>query len=265
MSTMGVPVRRTPLTAANPVTKLAATLVITFALLLSVDAVSASVALVLELLVLPWCGLGPRALARRAWPLLVAAVPVGAATLVFGVPSGAELARLGPLVVTEGSADLALAVVLRTLAVGLPSVVLLASTDPTDLADALAQRVHLPARFVLAALAGLRLVGLLVEEWEALSMARRARGLGGGASPLGRARVFAGQAFALVVLAVRRATRLAVAMEARGFGDDARRRTWARPSPFAPRDALVAAGALAIAVAAPAVAVATGAWSPVLG
>ena len=70
----------------------------------------------------------------------------------------------------------------------------------------------------------------------------------------------AGQAFALLVFAVRRGSKLATAMEARGFGAH-RTRSWARPSPFSGREfALIAAG-FAIAATATTVAVTTGNWN----
>lgn len=248
---------------ANPVAKLAAALIITAALVLSVDPVSGAVALALECLALPLCGLGPRALARRLWPVLLAAPLAGFTTVLFGQVSGQVFFRFGPWIVSEGSVWLGLAILLRVLAIGVPGVVLLATTDPTDLADALAQRLHLPHRFVLGGLAGLRLVGLLMEEWRTLAMARRARGAGDARGPVGAVRLLAGQTFALLVQAVRRATRLAAAMEARGFGAHPTR-SWARPSVLGWRDGLVAAGGAVVAVAAVAAAVAAGTWNPVL-
>ena len=162
--------------------------------------------------------------------------------------------------VTDGSIELAIATGLRILAIGLPAVVLFITVDPTDLADGLAQVAKLPARFVLGGLAGLRLVGLFLDDWRALELARRARGLGDG-------RAFArlgSQAFALLVLSIRRGSKLATAMEARGFGADSQR-TWARESTFGAREwALVGIG-LVIAVLAVVVSVATGSWNFVLG
>src|SRR5690606_22149712 len=99
---------------------------------------------------------------------------------------------------------------------------------PTDLADGLAQVLRLPSRFVLGGLAGLRMVGLFLDDWRALELARRARGV----ADRGRLRRFFGMAFALLVLSIRRGAKLATAMEARGFGADAPR-TWARESRFA--------------------------------
>lgn len=247
-----------PLARANPVSKLAVALVVSVALLLTVDIVTAGTALVLELLALPATGLPPRVLARRAAVVAVGAVPAGTATALFGVDSGHLLAGLGPVTVTSGSAVAGVAITLRVFAVGLPGVVLLATTDPTDLADALAQILRLPARFVLSALAAMRLLGVLAEEWEALRLARRARGIGDG-GPLGRLVTSAGQLFALLVLTLRRATVLATTMEARGFGT-LRERTWARPSALTRLDVAVLAGGLALAATATAAGMAAGTW-----
>ncbi len=263
MLVTGGAVRPTPISSANPLTKLWAAAVITVVLLLSVDIVSAGTALALELVLLPFCGIPARVLAKILLPVTLSALLAGLVTCFIGVDSGAVLLDLGWLSVTQGSARNGLAIVLRVLAVALPGVALLLSTDPTDLADALAQRLHLPHRFVLGALAGLRLTGLMAQEWSTLTLARRARGLGDGRGVLGSTRVLAGQAFALLVLAIRRGTKLATAMEARGFGSDSPR-TWARESTFAARDVAVAVGAMLVAVVSAGAAVVAGTWSFVL-
>ena len=247
---------------SNPVAKLAVALSLSAVLLLSVDVVTAGTALALELLALPWCGLRPGALWRRGWVVLVGAFPVSVTTALLGVDSGRILAGLGPVTVTTGSATSGLAIGLRVLAVGLPGVVLLATTDPTDLADALAQVLRLPARFVLSALAATRLFGVLAQEWEALSLARRARGIGE-EGMLGRLRTTGGQVFALLVLALRRAGVLATAMEARGFGVVAAR-TWARPSRLTARDGALITGGVLLAATATAAGVLAGTWNFVL-
>jgi energy-coupling factor transport system permease protein len=242
----------------NPVTKLAATLVLTVALLASIDAVSAAVTLGATLALLPAARIGVGALLRRVWPIVVGAGVAAIATALYGRPAGTMYVEWGVLRISDGSLALALAVLLRVLAIAVPSVVLVATTDPTDLADGLAQKLRLPARFVLGALAGLRLVGLLVEDWRELSLARRARGI----ADTGRLRRFLGQGFALLVLAIRRGSALATAMEARAFGAPGPR-TWARPSRFAARDAVLMLLAIAIAAASVVVSVAVGAWRPV--
>jgi energy-coupling factor transport system permease protein len=231
---------------ANPVAKLVVGLVVAVAMILSLDVVTAGTALALEVLALPWAGVGPRALWRRGRLLALTAAAAGLGTALFGV-SGAVAG---------------VAVALRILAVALPGVVLAATTDPTDLADALAQVARLPHRFVLAALAATRLLGVLADEWAVLGLARRARGLGD-AGPLGRVRNHLGRVLALLVLAVRRATTLATAMEARGFGVTTRR-TWARPSRLHARDAVVVGYGLVVAVGATAAGLAAGTWHLVL-
>lgn len=257
-------VRPTVISAANPVTKLIAALVITIALVITVDLVSAGVALALQLLLLPATGLPLRGFAKVIAPITVAALIGGLVAVVLGVDSGARIAGVGPLVISEGSLRDGAAISLRVIAIALPGVALLVSTDPTDLADALGQKLRLPATFVLGALAGLRLVGVMTSQWRTLTMARRARGLGDASGPLGSSRVLAGQAFGLLVLAVRRGTRLATAMEARGFGSPTQR-SWARESRFSARDGVVVAGAIVLAATSTAVAIWAGTWNFIWG
>jgi energy-coupling factor transport system permease protein len=162
--------------------------------------------------------------------------------------------------VSDGSIDLAIATALRVLAIGLPAVVLFMTVDPTDLADGLAQVWRLPSRFVLGALAALRLVGLFLDDWRFLELARRARGVG----DRGRLRRIPGQVFALLVLAIRRGSRLATAMEARGFGGPTPR-TWARESRFGWREWAVLIAGLMVGMIAIAAAVLTGHWNFIVG
>ncbi|MGV0438487.1 energy-coupling factor transporter transmembrane component T family protein, partial [Corynebacterium mastitidis] len=140
----------------NPVTRLAAMMVCTTPLLLSLDWLSALVAIALTVALAPACGLPLRALARRALPLLAIAPVTGLSMLLYGRPGGREYFSFLTVHVTDNSLSLALAVVLRVLALGLPVMVLSARVDPTDLGDGLAQVVRLPARFVIASVAAAR-------------------------------------------------------------------------------------------------------------
>lgn len=247
---------------ANPVSKLFAATVITLALMASIDWVSAVVVLVCEVALMPLLGISVWGLFRRIWPLLIAAVLGAYGTALLAEKTGEVLLQVGPVVFTEGSVASGVAVGLRALALALPGIFIVLTTDPTDLADALAQKLRLPHRFVLGALAALRLVGLLVEQWESLGLARHARGLGSDRSLLARIRNLLGQSFGLIVQAIRRATRLATAMEARGFGGGTR--TWARESTFSPLDAVVAGVGLLVAVGAVTAAVLAGTWNFIL-
>nr|WP_277814866.1 energy-coupling factor transporter transmembrane component T [Galbitalea soli] len=239
----------------NPVAKMAAAFLIGLGVLLSIDWVSASVALACESVLLFWAGVPPRRLAIRLSPVLVGAVTAAFMTALYAPESGASYLNILFAHVTAGSIELATATFARILAVGVPAVVLFLTVDPTDLADGLAQVLRLPARFVIGALAAVRLVGLFIDDWRSLERARRARGV----ADRGRLRRLLSQAFALLVLSIRRATKLATAMEARGFGSSAPR-SWARPSSLHRADVvLMLIGAL-IAAASITVSVATGHW-----
>ena len=228
------------LARANPLSKFAAVLLITAVLALSIDWVSASVALVFELMLFPLAGLTLSLLWQRGWPLIIAAAI---------------------WTMSEGSLQLGIGFLLRGFAIALPAVLLMSCTDPTDLADALAQKARLPHRFVLGTLAAMRLVGLMAEEWQTIGMARRARGVGSRGSVPQRVKATLGQSFGLLVQAIRRASRLAVTMEARGFGGGAR--TWARESTFGLLDLGVVAGGVVVAGLALFAAVAAGTWNMV--
>ncbi|MGK5675783.1 energy-coupling factor transporter transmembrane component T family protein [Micromonospora sp. URMC 106] len=254
-----------PLARRNPVAKLAAALVFSFVLIATLDPVAPAIAIAVELAVLPLFGVRYRVLARRAWPLLVGAVGVVVTLVLFAAErSGRVLVEAGPAVVTSGVLLTALGLVLRMFAVALPGVIVFATTDPTDLADALIQNARAPARFAVGALAAFRLVPLLGQEWQMISMARRARGVEAGRDPLAKLRLFASTAFALLVGAIRRGTRLAVAMDARGF-DAGTPRTVARRQRFVAADWLLIAGAAALAGAALTVSVLLGTFRPLIG
>ena len=240
----------------NPVAKLATALLIAGVLVLTIDWVSATVALVLEVALFAFAGVSARTFWLRTLPIWIMAPLAGVTIALYGEASGATYFEWLFVHVTEGSVTLAVATVLRVLAIGLPAVVLFITIDPTDLADGLAQVAKLPSRFVLGALAGLRLVGLLISDWRSLELGRRARGV----SDHGRVRRLPGQAFALLVIAIRRGSKLATAMEARGFGSTTQR-SWARASHFGRPEVLLLIIGAAIAATAVAVSVATGHWN----
>lgn len=244
----------------NPVAKIGASALITVPLIFTIDVTSAAVALVLQVLLIPATGIGWREFWLRTLPVWIAA-PLTALTIaLYGQTSGQVYVEWLLVRISDGSLALAGATLLRVLAIALPSVVLFVTVDPTDLADGLAQTLRLPSRFVLGALAGLRMVGLFLDDWRALGLARRARGV----ADQGRVRRFVGMAFALLVLSIRRGSKLATAMEARGFGGS-KRRTWARAAKWG-RDEwmllLVGAALSAVAVTA---SVLTGSWSFIFG
>lgn len=219
----------------NPVAKLAAAGVVSFGLLATLDPVAPAVALCGALAVVPLFGLTYGFLLRRSWPILLSAGGVAGVQLLFGTAEHRALAAAG--------------LALRVLAIAVPSIVTFMTIDPTDLADALVQQVRVSPRFAIGALAGLRLLPLLAAEWQSLTRARRARGIDAGRSPGAHLRLFASTMFALLVAAIRRATRLATAMDARGFAAGTQR-SCARRQRFTAADTALVLGALALLVLA---------------
>ena len=245
------PARPVPLSAINPVAQLTAIAVLLPVLLVSGDLVTPSVVLAAEVCLLPAAGLAaPRALLARTWPLLLGAAGVAWVNVAFGDDGSGWLSAAGLAV--------------RVLALALPGVLLVASTDPVRLADALTLHWRVSTRFAYGALAALRLVPLLATEWQTIRLARRARGVDGGRNPVAHLRLFAGTAFALLVGAVRRGSRLATAMDARGF-DSGIPRSNARGSRLRARDAVFVAGAVAVCAGAVLLSVSAGTWEPVFG
>ena len=236
----------------NPVARVLALLVATTPLLITIDPVSAGVALALELALMPLSGVSARSFFMKATPLLVAA-PLGALSmLLYASPGGNVYWQFGPAAISDHSVWLALGIGLRMCAIVMPAIALLDRIDPTDMGDGLAQILHLPARPVLAALAGARMTSLMAADWKALERARRARGVGDAS----RIRSFLRGSFSLLVFALRRSGKLATTMEARGFGA-AGKRTWARVSRLCAADAAL----MVVAVAVPAIALAASVWA----
>ena len=177
---------------------------------------------------------------------------------LYGQAGGETYLEWGLVHVTELSVSLAWAVILRVLAIALPVVLLSADVDPTDLGDGLAQVLRLPERFVIGTVAALRMLTLLRDDLDAMRRSRRARGI----ADQGKIKYWFSLSFGLLVMSLRRAGKLATAMEARGFGGP-RKRSWARESKLHSRDWAVMAVCLAVALAALALAWATGYLRPV--
>ena len=162
----------------------------------------------------------PRAVVRAALPLWVAALSVGFFNAVFAAanvdPAAIEIARIGPLRLTEAGIGGGLGLGARIVAIAAIGVAFAQTTDSTRLVDALVQQARTPDRFAYGALAAYQALPRLGEDLTTLRQARRIRGLRASWHP----RLLVG----LLVLAVRHGDRLALAMDARGFGSGPRSR-----------------------------------------
>ena len=244
---------------ANPLTRVFMMFIWVTPILASIDWVSAAVSLVLTLSFAPLCGVSWARVFKAGWFLFLVAPISGISMLLYGEPSGTEYFHWWLIHVTENSLTLAIAITLRVFAVALPMVVLARDIDPTEMGDALSQILKLPSRFVIGAVAGVRMMTLFQSDWQSLGMARRARGL----TDVGKLQHLATMSFGLLVIALRRGGKLATAMEARGFGrtpPGGGQRTWARESRLHARDMWIMALGLLLAFLPVVVSVGTGAW-----
>jgi energy-coupling factor transport system permease protein len=239
----------------NPVSRIIGALLLCLPMFISLDVVSACTALAIEFVLLWIGGVAPWTVCRKTWPVWIAATGSFISVFLYGRVSGEILWSAGWIVISEGSFYLAIATAIRVAAIAVPGVILALGLDPTDLADGLVEILHCPARFVYGGLAGLRMFTLLQDDWRALGLSQRSRGLGDG-NAVSRA---LSQAFGLLVLSIRRATKLATAMEARGFGSSAPR-SQARISRLGAIDWLFYAICLAIPLIALSIAIGTGNW-----
>jgi energy-coupling factor transport system permease protein len=242
------PVPGVALARINPVAQLSAMVVVTVVLLASLDVVTPSIVVAAELCLLPAAGITTlHTLWVRTWPLLIGATSVGLVNVLLS---------------EDASLVTGLGLALRVVGLALPGVLLVASTDPVRMADALTIHWRVPTRFAFGALAALRLAPLLVAEFEAARLARRTRGVEAGRNPVAAVRLVAGIGFTLLVGAVRRGSRLATAMDARGF-DSGIPRSNARGSQLHRRDLLFVLATVAVCALALSVSIAAGAWDPV--
>lgn len=233
------------LASLNPATRMFGALIFAIPLLFTLDWVSATCALILDFIACACINIKPCKVIKLSWPVWIGAPSSALAVWLYGKSGGAIWFDWGFIHISDLSSSLALATAIRILAIGVPSIVTVIGIDATALADAWTQLVHLPDRFVYGGLAGMRLLGVLQEDWTALCAARRSRGI----CDKSFVKSFFPQAFALFVLSIRRSVTLAKAMQARGFGSSCKR-THARTSTTSINDRIFIAFCLIIPLCA---------------
>lgn len=243
------------LPAADPIAKVGAATILMAVAFVSRDPVTPAVLLAGEAVALAGSGIRPRELARLLLPLAVVASLLGLLNAI--------LAGTAAVPATEAGADRALiglGLGLRVAAIALAGMLALSTTEPADLAAGLIGHLHVPPRLAIGALASLRLVPLLGREWQSIGLARRARGVDAGRNPLVAVRLWLTAVVILLVATIRRASRLALAMDARGF-DSGIPRTLARPPRMRRADWLLLVAAGVLGAAAIGISVALGSWT----
>lgn len=228
----------------DPTVVLATLLVVSLLLLVPVDPWTPGALLVVAVVAaragrVPW-----RTLLRGAATFGPFAVSVLAVNLV--TRPGAPVAHVGGLTVTDVGVLVGTGLAVRTVLVGTLAVVVASSLDPVRLVTSLHQRVGLTSRAAAALLAGHRVLEQLPARWEAVRQAQAARVHGPRPRRPGRLPTSPGllgrAAFTLLVVTLRQAQQMAVALETRAVGSGPR--TVRRPVPLGVPDGVLAVAAL---------------------
>lgn len=247
------PVRPAFLTRVTPVARLTVGMVWLAASVLTLDPIVPLRLVAAALIALvAWSGLPLRRIPGRLAPLGLAILSLTVMSILLSGANGdrslAALVQLGPIRIVGPAVSAGIAIGLRVVVIGLTTLLVFGPSDPTRLADSLVQQWRVPDRFAYGTLAALRVAPVMASDWTAIGAARRLRGLQGRGL---RARVgeWSGRVLVMLVAAIRRAERMALAMDARGF-DSGVRRTHYRQLRTGWRDALTLVVGLAVAAAA---------------
>jgi len=157
----------------------------------------------------------------------------------------------GIVKISEESIRSGLAIGTKSLAIGMISLVFLLTTDPVLLFYALMQQFRFPAKYAYGFLAAVRLVPVVIEEWQTRTHALKVRSIAFSKGVKGAYERLKLYSVPLFAQSIRRAQRMAVAMEAKQFRMD-QPRTYYHETPCSGIDAGFAAfvlGSLLVALA----------------
>lgn len=205
----------------NPAIKLLAMLVITACLTSVFDPCTPAMFLV-AVLAAGWLlgGLTPAAIMRTLLPILVAVAGIMLANILFNRLNGAiePLVTIGPVRITRPALVTGASLSLRMLCFAAVSVVFVRTTDATDLILSLIHQCRLHYRLAYGMMVGYRMLPLLQGEYSTIRAAHRIRGVHEREGALATWSRVKRYSVPLLAGSVRRAGRVALAMDARGFG-----------------------------------------------
>ena len=234
----------------NPLTKLVFTVVVMVVLTVIVDPLTPlAVALlgVVAIVVLGRVPLGQ--VLRTLVPFGLVSFGLFWTTALFYAAPTSVLAEWGPLVVSTDGIAYGVAIMFRLLAIFVVSLMFTLTTDSTALLQALVQRAHVSPRFGYGIIAAYRFVPLFDGQLASIRAAHRVRGVSSSGGPAAQYRRLVSHMLPLLAGGIRHAERVALAMDARGFGDSSATRTYYRRSVFGWRDAVFGVGAAGVLLA----------------
>lgn len=151
------------------------------------------------------------------------------------------LFMIGSLPVAKENIMVGLSLGLRSLVFASWSLLFVLTTEPTKLMLSLIQHCKLPPRFGYGMMAAYRFLPLFRQELKQVRAAHRIRGLGEARGLGARIKETKRYMIPLMASAIRKAERVAIAMESKGF-DGSRDRSFYYVVPWTRKDILFAAG-----------------------
>lgn len=205
----------------NPTIKLLAVVLAALVLTFIFDPVTPAVIFVITLLTGRFLGgLSVRSQLKPLWIFVIAGMAILLANVLFNKQNAVSpaLLYLGPVKITGAALWAAGALWTRLLSFVLLSLVFVKTTEPQHLILSLVHQLHLNYRVAYATLAGYRMLPAFQSDYQTIRAAHKVRGVGEAAGWLhvwSRTRRYA---IPLLAGAVRKAGRVALAMDARAFG-----------------------------------------------
>jgi energy-coupling factor transport system permease protein len=191
------------------------TLLFVFVILVHNLNVMANVAVVMVLL-LVWTGHPWPRLLLYASPFILVFISTSTGMIMFGKGETTWF-QWGLIHITEESFYRGLHLGFRSLSMAAAGLLFGLTTKPVRLFYSLMQQWRLPPKYAYSFLAAMRMIPILLDEFQTLSYAIRIRGTRQQASRWNVYSILKRYAIPLLAQSIRRAQRMAVAMEAKGF------------------------------------------------
>ncbi|WP_188207523.1 energy-coupling factor transporter transmembrane component T family protein [Alkalibacillus aidingensis] len=131
--------------------------------------------------------------------------------------SGPVLIQFWHIEITKGAMEVAASLALRSLCFVALSLLFVLTTDSTKFMLSLMQQCKLSPKLTYGVLAGYRFLPTFKHELDVLRQAHRIRGVGRAKGIRGRIQQFRRYSIPLLANAIRKAERVAIAMESKGF------------------------------------------------
>ncbi|MED4403610.1 energy-coupling factor transporter transmembrane component T [Metabacillus fastidiosus] len=221
----------------NPTLKLISILIVIFFMISIYDPWTPLIIFVVTVSVIMLLGgVSLRFLLLLLLPLSLFAFSFVWINVVFPAERGTTiLFHIGSMPVALENVQTGVSLGLRSLIFASWSVLFILTTEPTKLMLSLIQHCKLPPRFGYGMMAAYRFLPLFKQEYDQIRAAHRIRGLGEPKGVLSKLNEMKRYAIPLLASAIRKAERVAIAMEAKGF-DGSRKRTFYHLVPWTRKD-----------------------------